>query len=74
MKNLFIGLLMLAGSASFANNSVVGTGSKLKADTKKEVKSDKDVHCCTARQGLNSVTVCGGGNECARAVKAVIAL
>lgn len=71
MKNLFIGLLMLAGSASFASNGIVSTGSKLKNEPKKEVKSDNDkVRCCTASGGGTSVTVCGGGDECARALAA----
>ena len=69
MKNLFIGLLMLAGSASFASNGIVSTGSKLKTEPKKEVKSDNDrVRCCTASGGGTSVTVCGGGDECKSAL------
>jgi hypothetical protein len=69
MKNLFIGLLMLAGTASFANNSIAPTGSKLKSEPKKEVKTENErVRCCTASGGGTSVTVCGGGNECRRAL------
>jgi hypothetical protein len=70
MKNLFIGLLMLAGTASFANNSVNNTELNTKNT---EVKTTSVAVSCSARKNGVTYTVTCACTNCIERLQKVLA-
>lgn len=73
MKNLFLGLLTLAGTASFANNSKSLNVSKPLHSIEKTSPVTKPTSCCKASAGGSSVTYCGDVSS-SQACRTAIAL